>query len=142
MTATADPLLVVESLAHPGGNITGLSSVTVDIESKRLGLLPELVPSSTRIAALYNMRSPTNPGQWQQIETAARSMGIQALLLDVRKPEDLGPTSRPPSSSELTASSWDKTVSYKRTENSSLTSPRTIGFQRSIDRWIGWRPVA
>ncbi len=91
MTATGDPLLVVESLAHPGGNITGLSSVTVDIESKRLGLLRELVPSSTRIAALYNMRSPTNPGQWQQIETAARSMGIQALLLDVRKPEDLGP---------------------------------------------------
>jgi putative ABC transport system substrate-binding protein len=37
------------------------------------------------------MRSPTNPGQWQQIETAARSMGIQARLLDVRKPEDLGP---------------------------------------------------
>ena len=91
MTAMGEPLLVVASLAHPGGNVTGLSSVTVDIESKRLGLLRELVPGSTRIAALYNMRSPTNPGQWQQIETAARSMGIQARLLDVRKPEDLGP---------------------------------------------------
>jgi putative ABC transport system substrate-binding protein len=91
MTAMGEPLLVVASLAHPGGNVTGLSSVTVDIESKRLGLLRELVPGSTRIAALYNMSSPTNPGQWQQIETAARSMGIQARLLDVRKPEDLGP---------------------------------------------------
>jgi putative tryptophan/tyrosine transport system substrate-binding protein len=91
MTAMGEPLLVVASLAHPGGNVTGLSSVTVDIESKRLGLLRELVPASTRIAALYNMSSPTNPGQWQQIETAARSMGIQARLLDVRKPEDLGP---------------------------------------------------
>jgi putative tryptophan/tyrosine transport system substrate-binding protein len=91
MTAMGEPLLVVASLAHPGGNVTGLSSVTVDIESKRLGLLRELLPGSTRIAALYNMSSPTNPGQWQQIETAARSMGIQAQLLDVRKPEDLGP---------------------------------------------------
>ena len=91
MTAMGEPLLVVASLAHPGGNVTGLSSVTVDIESKRLGLLRELVPGSTRIAALYNMSSPTNPGQWQQIEMAARSMGIQAQLLDVRKPEDLGP---------------------------------------------------
>jgi putative tryptophan/tyrosine transport system substrate-binding protein len=91
MTAMGEPLLVVASLAHPGGNVTGLSSVTVDIESKRFGLLRELVPGSTRIAALYNMRSPTNPGQWQQIETAARSMGVQAQLLDVRKPEDLEP---------------------------------------------------
>ena len=91
MTAMGEPLLVVASLAHPGGNVTGLSSVTVDIESKRLGLLRELLPGSTRIAALYNMSSPTNPGQWQQIDTAARSMGIQARLLDVRKPEDLGP---------------------------------------------------
>ena len=90
MTAMGEPLLVVASLAHPGGNVTGLSSVTVDIESKRLGLLRELLPASTRIAALYNMSSPTNPGQWQQIDTAARSMGIQAQLLDVRKPEDLG----------------------------------------------------
>jgi putative ABC transport system substrate-binding protein len=91
MTAIGEPLLVVQSLAHPGGNVTGMSSVTVDIEAKRFGLLRELLPGIARIAALYNMSSPTNPSQWKEIETAARSQGVQAQLLDVRKPEDLEP---------------------------------------------------
>jgi len=91
MTATGEPLLVVGSLAHPGGNVTGLSSVTVDIESKRVALLRELLPRAVRVAALYNLSSPTNPAQWQQVETAARSSGMQALLLDARKVEDLEP---------------------------------------------------
>jgi putative ABC transport system substrate-binding protein len=82
---------LVTSLARPGGNITGLSSVTVDLETKRFGLLRELVPGSTRIAALYIMQNPNNREQWKEIETAARSVGVQPQLLDVRKPEDLGP---------------------------------------------------
>jgi putative ABC transport system substrate-binding protein len=82
---------LVTSLARPGGNVTGLSSVTVDLETKRFGLLRELVPGSTRIAALYIMQNPNNREQWKEIETAARSVGVQPQLLDVRKPEDLGP---------------------------------------------------
>ena len=82
---------LVASLAHPGANVTGLSSLTVRIEAKRLALLRELVPNITRVAALYNMSSPANPPQWKEVETAARSLGLQAQLLDVRKPEDLGP---------------------------------------------------
>jgi putative ABC transport system substrate-binding protein len=82
---------LVISLARPGGNVTGLSSLTVHLEAKRLGLLRELVPGITRIAALYNMSSPANPPQWKEIETAARSLGVQSQLLDVREPEDFGP---------------------------------------------------
>ena len=82
---------IVDSLAHPGGNVTGLSSLTVHIEAKRLGLLRELVPGIERIAALYNMSSPANPPQWKEVETAARSLGVQPQLLDVRKPEDFAP---------------------------------------------------
>jgi putative ABC transport system substrate-binding protein len=82
---------LVSSLARPGGNITGLSSLSVRIEAKRLGLLRELVPGIARIAALYNMSSPANPPQWKEIETAARSLGVQPQLLDVRKPDDFGP---------------------------------------------------
>jgi len=82
---------LVISLARPGGNVTGLSSLTVRLEAKRLGLLRELVPGITRIAALYNMSSPANPPQWKEIETAARSLSVQPQLLDVRKPEDFGP---------------------------------------------------
>jgi len=82
---------LVTSLARPGGNVTGLSSLTVRIEAKRLELLRELVPGLTRIAALYNLSSPANPPQWREIESAARSLGVTPQLLDVRKPEDIEP---------------------------------------------------
>jgi putative ABC transport system substrate-binding protein len=52
-------------------------------------LLRELVPQVTRIAALFNMSNPALPPQWRGVETAARSLGIEPQLLDVRKREDL-----------------------------------------------------
>jgi putative ABC transport system substrate-binding protein len=94
MARAGDPVGsgLVSNLARPGGNITGLSSQTVDTEAKRLGLLRELMPGIARIAALSNMGTISNSRpQWHEIEAAARSMGIQPQLLDVRKPEDLEP---------------------------------------------------
>jgi putative ABC transport system substrate-binding protein len=82
---------LVTSLARPGGNVTGLSSVPAELDPKRLELLRELVPGSARIAVLLNMSSPNNPPQWKEMEMAARALGVQPQLLDVRKPEDLGP---------------------------------------------------
>lgn len=91
MAAVGEPLQFVASLARPGGNVTGLSSVTVDLETKRLGLLRELVPSSKRIAALYNLDNPANRSEWKDIEMAAPSMGVKLQLFDVRNPEGLEP---------------------------------------------------
>ena len=91
MAAVGEPLQLVASLARPGGNVTGLSSLTVDTETKRLGLLRELLPGSKRIAVLYNLDNPANPSQWKELETAAPSMGVKLRLFDVRKPEDLEP---------------------------------------------------
>ena len=93
MAASGDPLEtgIVASLAHPGGNITGLSALVTDLQAKRLELLKELVPGAARIAALFNMSNPFIQVQWQEIETAARSLGIEPQLLDVRKSEDIGP---------------------------------------------------
>jgi putative tryptophan/tyrosine transport system substrate-binding protein len=51
MTSLGDPLLVVDSLSRPGGNITGLSGVTLDLEAKRIETLTEMVPGITSIAA-------------------------------------------------------------------------------------------
>jgi putative tryptophan/tyrosine transport system substrate-binding protein len=79
---------LVTSLARPGGNITGLSSLTVDIEAKRVALLQELVPGLARIALLSNMGISIASLQWKAIETATRSAGIHAQLLDVRSPAD------------------------------------------------------
>ena len=80
---------VVASLARPGGNITGLSAAVTDIYPKRVQLLKELVPRATRMAALFNMSNPALPPQWGRVETAARSLGIEPQLLDVRRAEDL-----------------------------------------------------
>jgi putative tryptophan/tyrosine transport system substrate-binding protein len=82
---------VVGSLARPGGNVTGLSAIVTEIYAKRVELLRELVPRAARIAALFNMSNPSIPPAWKEVETAARSLAIQPQLLDVRKPEDLGP---------------------------------------------------
>ena len=93
MAGIGDPVGqgVVASLARPGGNVTGLSALVTEVYSKRVELLRELVPGAARIAALFNMTNPSVPPQWKEVEMAARSLGIQPQLLDVRKLEDLGP---------------------------------------------------
>ncbi len=93
ITGVGDPVGqgVVASLARPGANITGLSAAVTDIYPKRVQLLRELVPKTARIAVLFNMGNPALPPQWKEVEAAARSLGIEPLLLDVRKPEDLEP---------------------------------------------------
>ena len=91
MAAMGDPLMVVASLTNPGGNITGLSGYTTDLESKRAEILKELVPGAVRIAGLYNMGNPVVPPQWNELETAARKLGLTPQLLDIRKVEDIAP---------------------------------------------------
>ena len=93
ITGVGDPVGqgIITSLAHPGGNITGLSATVTEIYPKRVELLKELVPKAARIAALFNMSNPAIPRQWTAVETAARSLGVQPLLLDVRKADDLRP---------------------------------------------------
>ena len=89
MSSVGDPLLIVDSLARPGGNVTGLSAFVNEMTSKRLDLIKELVPAMSRIALLHNMSNPVAPPQWEETRTAALSLGIQAELLDVRNREDL-----------------------------------------------------
>jgi putative ABC transport system substrate-binding protein len=93
ITGVGDPVGqgVVASLARPGGNVTGLTTLVNELTAKRVELLRELVPGAARIAALLNMSNPNSPPQWKEVERAARSLGLQAQLLDVRKSEDLGP---------------------------------------------------
>ena len=54
-------------------------------------MLTELLPKPTRLAGLFNMGNPVLPPQWTEVERAARPLGVQPQLLDVRTPEDLGP---------------------------------------------------
>jgi ABC-type uncharacterized transport system substrate-binding protein len=78
MTSTADPFTLVSSIAHPAGNITGLSSLSTDLCSKRLELLEEMIPGLARVALLTNMGNPNSVRIRREVETAARSLGIGA----------------------------------------------------------------
>jgi putative tryptophan/tyrosine transport system substrate-binding protein len=91
MASVGDPVGsgLVASLGRPGGNVTGLSGYNVEIDTKRVELLRELLPRLTRIAGLFNMGNPVLPSQWKEVERAARSLRIEPQLLDVRRPEDL-----------------------------------------------------
>jgi putative tryptophan/tyrosine transport system substrate-binding protein len=91
MAASGDPVGsgIVRSLARPGGNVTGLSSGITESYPKRVELLRELLPGLKRVAAMLNMGNPVIPPQWRIVETSARSVGIRAQLLDVRRSEDL-----------------------------------------------------
>ena len=90
LVGVGDPVAnsIVASLARPGANITGLSGSATELYAKRLELLLELVPRVARVAFLTNMGNPSEQFNWQQIERAARVLGIRPQLLDVRKPED------------------------------------------------------
>jgi putative ABC transport system substrate-binding protein len=90
MPTTIDPIEagLVASLAHPGGNATGLTSITTDLSGKRLELIKEVVPGVSYIAVLSNPTSPTNPSQIKEIKLAAQSLGIRLQPLEVRVPDD------------------------------------------------------
>ena len=91
MAASGGPLeaRIVPSLAHPGGNITGLSSGITESYPKRVELLIALLPKLQRIAALLNMANRVVPPQWDIIQASVRSHGIEAQLLNIGRPDDL-----------------------------------------------------
>ena len=91
MVAVGDPVGtgLVPSLARPGGNLTGLSSIAPDLEGKRLQLLREIVPALSHVAMFVNSLNPFHVSSMKQARAAAQTMGIKLQLHDIRKSEDL-----------------------------------------------------
>ena len=79
----------VTSLARPGGNITGLSSVSAELNGKRLELLKETVPRLSRVAVFGTSNNPGNTQALTDIEVAARSFGVKLQYLDVVSSKDI-----------------------------------------------------
>jgi hypothetical protein len=82
-TFDADPIQLglVTNLNRPGGNITGIAMMTLEIETKRLELLHELAPTSTPIAILLNPSNAQAEGQEREAQAAARVIGRKILVL-------------------------------------------------------------
>ena len=91
MAQTLDPVGsgFAASLARPGGNITGLSTLAPEISGKRLELLRGVVPSLSRLAVLDNAPTPGNAQALRETELAARAFGVQLHYRDVRRPEEI-----------------------------------------------------
>jgi putative ABC transport system substrate-binding protein len=77
------------SLARPGGNITGLSTLAPEISGKQLELLKEIVPRLSRVAVLGHSTEPGNAQALREVEVAAGAFGVQLQHLDVRDPKDI-----------------------------------------------------
>jgi putative ABC transport system substrate-binding protein len=91
MVALGDPLGtgVVDSLAHPTGNITGMSLMVPDLAVKRLELLKETVPSISRVLVLSYLVDPIAPLQVKAMQEAARSLGVALEVKDIRTGDDI-----------------------------------------------------
>jgi putative tryptophan/tyrosine transport system substrate-binding protein len=79
----------VASLARPGGNITGLSTLAPEISGKQLELLKEILPKLSRVAVLGYSARPGNAQALRETELAAKALGVQLPYLDVLDPKDL-----------------------------------------------------
>jgi ABC-type uncharacterized transport system substrate-binding protein len=88
MVTTADPVAtgLVDSLARPGRNITGLTRLTRDLNGKRLELLKEAVPSISRIGVLLEANSASGRMHFKEYETSARALKLALQPLEVRGP--------------------------------------------------------
>jgi putative ABC transport system substrate-binding protein len=79
----------VASLARPGGNITGLSTLSPELSGKRLELLKEIVPRLSRVAVFGTSTSPGNAQVLRETELATGAFGVKLQYLDVRSPKDI-----------------------------------------------------
>jgi putative tryptophan/tyrosine transport system substrate-binding protein len=88
MVTTVDPVAtgLVDSLARPGGNITGLTRLTRELSGKRLELLKEVVPGITRVGVLRAAEGPASAIAFKEYEAAARLLQLQLQSLEVRGP--------------------------------------------------------
>jgi putative ABC transport system substrate-binding protein len=93
MAVVADPVGsgLVANLAHPGGNVTGLSTMVVDLSAKRLQLLKEAIPRLTRVAVLGNPATPYYSKAVEDLKDAVPSLSIALNFVTARTPEELGP---------------------------------------------------
>jgi putative ABC transport system substrate-binding protein len=81
----ADPVAagLIDSLARPGGNITGITNIAAELGGKRLELLKETVPKLTRVALLWDPQNSGSAQAWKESQTPARELGLQLHSMEV-----------------------------------------------------------
>jgi putative tryptophan/tyrosine transport system substrate-binding protein len=82
---------LVASLARPGSNVTGLSIQSTDSAAKKLELLREIIPGLRRLAIMANVDAPVAVLEMGEVQAAARTLGLEAVTLEIRRAEDIAP---------------------------------------------------
>jgi putative ABC transport system substrate-binding protein len=87
----SDPVAtgLVASLARPGGNVTGVSSLSAGLSQKRLQLLKDTVPGASRVAVIWYAADPAGAVRFRELEMAAAVLGLQLQSLEIRRTPDL-----------------------------------------------------
>ena len=101
---------LVQSIARPGGNITGLSNFGRDIAGKRLQLLREIVPGLSRVALLINSDHPTTPVFVEVMQAAADQLGLVVQTFEARSLEEIEPAFDAMTRVGMQAASWPNCV--------------------------------
>jgi len=83
--SAGDPVAagLIDSLARPGGNITGFTDISAALAGKRLELLKETIPKLSRVGVLWNPRDPGPAQQWKESQVPARELGLQLHSMEV-----------------------------------------------------------
>lgn len=89
----ADPVAegFAESLARPGGNITGVSNVSTALSGKQLQILQDAFPRTSRVAIFTAPRAPHAAAQFSELEAAARTLHMETMAVQIRRREDVEP---------------------------------------------------
>src|SRR5262250_1259897 len=101
---------LVQSIARPGGNITGLSNFGRDVAGKRLQLLREIVPGLSRVALLINSDHPTTPVFVEVMQAAADQLGLVVQTFEARSLEEIEPAFDAMTRVGMQAASWPNCV--------------------------------
>ena len=118
MAATGDPVAagLAQSLARPGGNITGVSGLQLELSAKRVALLKETVPKLTQATALWNPARPENRLEVKAMQDAGAQLGVKVQSSEVRSRDELA--------TQLDAIGWDGTQAILNSGDAILASQR------------------
>jgi putative ABC transport system substrate-binding protein len=120
MAEVADPLALgfVANFARPGGNITGFTTLSPDLDGKRLELLKEILPNVTRVTFIWVSANSADRIRFKQVERAAHALAITLQSLEVRNPAQL-------------ASAFDAAI-RERPGALMVTNPTVLAYGRQI----------
>ncbi len=88
---SSDPVAdgLVESLARPGGNLTGITTNVTELAGRRLALLKEFIPKLVKVGVLWSPQDPTSGQNWRETRLAAKELGLQLHSMEVSSPDKL-----------------------------------------------------